>query len=400
MLRLRAALDGLTVSKDGVDGKGIYLYGEGWNFGEVANDARFVQATQQNMAGTGIGTFTDRLRDAVRGGGPFDDDPRIQGFGDGLFTDPNGDRGQRLAGPAEGRLLHDEDLIKLGLAGNLAYYPFTDSTGALGHRARRRLQRLSPPGYAADPSETVTYVDAHDNETLFDALQYEAAAGHLDGRPGADEHRLAGDDRARPRAWSFWHAGADLLRSKSLDRNSLDSGDWFNRVDWSPPREHLRLGPAAGGATTAPSGTYMRAAARRPGAQARPRGHGRGARAGRSTCCAIRFSSPAVPARQRRGDPAEGVLPGRRPRRDRDAVDDTVGADVDPALSGVLVVFNASPSASTVDGVGHALDAAHRCRPAAPTRWCKQSASTADGAVTVPARHRGGLRPPLTPVVE
>ena len=31
---------------------------------------------------------------------------------------------------------------------------------------------------------------------------------------------------------SFWHAGADLLRSKSLDRNSYNSGDWFNRIDW------------------------------------------------------------------------------------------------------------------------------------------------------------------------
>jgi hypothetical protein len=57
---------------DGVDGSGSYLYGEGWNFGEVADDARFEQATQLNMAGTGIGTFNDRLRDAVRGGGPFD----------------------------------------------------------------------------------------------------------------------------------------------------------------------------------------------------------------------------------------------------------------------------------------------------------------------------------------
>ena len=66
----------------------VYLYGEGWNFGEVADDARFVQATQLNMVGTGIGTFSDRLRDAVRGGGPFDADPRIQGFASGLFTDP------------------------------------------------------------------------------------------------------------------------------------------------------------------------------------------------------------------------------------------------------------------------------------------------------------------------
>ena len=74
------ALDRLTLRRDGVDGKAIYLYGEGWNFGEVANNARFVQATQLNMAGTGIGTFNDRLRDAVRGGGPFDENPRIQGF--------------------------------------------------------------------------------------------------------------------------------------------------------------------------------------------------------------------------------------------------------------------------------------------------------------------------------
>ncbi len=51
----------------------IYLYGEGWNFGEVADNARGVNATQFNMAGTGIGTFNDRLRDAVRGGGPFDE---------------------------------------------------------------------------------------------------------------------------------------------------------------------------------------------------------------------------------------------------------------------------------------------------------------------------------------
>ena len=43
------------------------------------------------MAGTGIGTFNDRLRDAVRGGGPFDGNPRIQGFASGLYTDPNGD---------------------------------------------------------------------------------------------------------------------------------------------------------------------------------------------------------------------------------------------------------------------------------------------------------------------
>ena len=91
MVDLRKKLDRLSLRHDGVAGKDVYLYGEGWNFGEVADDARFEQASQLNMAGTGIGTFNDRLRDAVRGGGPFDDNPRVQGFGSGLFTDPNGD---------------------------------------------------------------------------------------------------------------------------------------------------------------------------------------------------------------------------------------------------------------------------------------------------------------------
>lgn len=33
----------------------LYSYGEGWDFGEVANNARGVNAVQQNLAGTGIG---------------------------------------------------------------------------------------------------------------------------------------------------------------------------------------------------------------------------------------------------------------------------------------------------------------------------------------------------------
>ena len=35
MAKARNALRGLTVEKDGVDGGGMLLYGEGWDFGEV-----------------------------------------------------------------------------------------------------------------------------------------------------------------------------------------------------------------------------------------------------------------------------------------------------------------------------------------------------------------------------
>jgi pullulanase/glycogen debranching enzyme len=92
MEEVRAALDALTMKDDGVDGKSIYVYGEGWNFGEVADNARGVNATQLNVGGLGIGTFSDRLRDAVRGGGPFDGGDELvrrQGFANGLFYDPN-----------------------------------------------------------------------------------------------------------------------------------------------------------------------------------------------------------------------------------------------------------------------------------------------------------------------
>jgi hypothetical protein len=90
MQKVRDTLDGLTLEKDGVDGKSIYIYGEGWNFGEVANNARGENATQLNLGGTGIGTFNDRGRDAVRGIGPFDGGPGLldkQGFANGSFYD-------------------------------------------------------------------------------------------------------------------------------------------------------------------------------------------------------------------------------------------------------------------------------------------------------------------------
>ena len=41
---------------------------------------------------------------------------------------------------------------------------------------------------------------------------------------------------------AYFHAGIDILRSKSLDRNSFDSGDWFNRLDWTLPDNYFGTG--------------------------------------------------------------------------------------------------------------------------------------------------------------
>ncbi|MGW0313609.1 pullulanase-type alpha-1,6-glucosidase [Streptomyces flavidovirens] len=230
ILAVRKALDELTVARDGVDGKKIILYGEGWNFGEIADDARFEQATQKNMAGTGIATFSDRARDAVRGGGPFDDDPGVQGFASGLYTDPNSSAANGTPAEQKARLLHYQDLIKVGLTGNLAAYTFTDTAGRTVKGSEVDYNG-APAGYASAPGEALAYADAHDNETLYDALAFKLPRE----TSAADRSRmqvLAMATAALSQGPALSQSGTDLLRSKSLDRNSYDSGDWFNAIHW------------------------------------------------------------------------------------------------------------------------------------------------------------------------
>ncbi|MGQ4416931.1 pullulanase-type alpha-1,6-glucosidase, partial [Streptomyces sp. SAS_269] len=231
ILAVRKALDALTLKKDGVDGKKIILYGEGWNFGEVADDARFVQATQKNMAGTGIATFSDRARDAVRGGSPFDSDPGVQGFASGLYTDPNSSTANGTEEEQKARLLHYQDLIKVGLSGNLAKYRFTDSAGKEVTGAEIDYNG-APAGYADAPGDALAYVDAHDNESLFDALTYKLPKD-TSASDRARMQVLAMATAALSQGPALSQAGTDLLRSKSLDRNSFDSGDWFNAIHWN-----------------------------------------------------------------------------------------------------------------------------------------------------------------------
>lgn len=231
ILAVRKALDALTPTKDGVDGRKIILYGEGWNFGEVADNARFVQATQANMAGTGIATFSDRARDAVRGGSPFDADPGVQGFASGLYTDPNTSTANGTPAEQKARLLHYQDLIKVGLTGNLKEFGFTDSAGRRVTGAEIDYNG-APAGYADAPGDALAYADAHDNESLYDALAYKLPAA----TSAADRARMqviAEATAALSQGPALAQAGSDLLRSKSLDRNSFDSGDWFNAIHWS-----------------------------------------------------------------------------------------------------------------------------------------------------------------------
>jgi pullulanase-type alpha-1,6-glucosidase len=321
MLKVRRAL-----------GRDVYLYGEGWNFGEVADDARFVQATQLNMAGTGIGTFSDRLRDAVRGGGPFDEDPRIQGFASGLFTDPNGAPVNGTPEAQRARLLLYQDQIKVGLAGNLRDYRFVDRNGqtVTGSQVDYNGQ---PAGYAAEPDETITYVDAHDNETLFDVLQYKLPQA----TSMADRVRMntvALSTTALAQGPSFWHAGTDLLRSKSLDRNSFNSGDWFNRIDWSYEDSTWGSGLPPRGDNVSKWG-FMRPLLADPRLEPSPADI-RAARDRAAELLRIRFSSPLFRLGSAREIQRHVRFPAGGPGVIVMTIDDRI-----------VVVFNATPGATT-----------------------------------------------------
>ena len=232
MLAVREALDALTPTTNGVNGPGVYVYGEGWDFGEVALNARGANATQTNLAGTGIGTFNDRLRDAVRGGGPFDGPGDIvgnQGFASGRYVLPNAANEGGAADLAS--LLHSMDQVRVGLAGNLAAFTFEGAAGELV-RGDEVDYNGSPAGYGAVPQDHIVYVSKHDNQTLWDILQYKLPAD-LSTADRVRLQNLALATVAFSQGVPFFHAGSDLLRSKSFDRNSYDSGDWFNYVDWS-----------------------------------------------------------------------------------------------------------------------------------------------------------------------
>ena len=154
---------------------------------------------------------------------------RGQGLVNGLYTNPNAEG----SGSEEerARLLQLADLVRASLAGNLSGYRFVDRQGKEAPASAIDYHG-QPAAYASDPQESINYVAAHDNETLFDINQYKLPTD----TPMADRVRvvnLANSIVMLAQGIPFFHAGQEMLRSKSFDSNSFDSGDWFNLLDFS-----------------------------------------------------------------------------------------------------------------------------------------------------------------------
>ena len=391
MKRAKAALKSLTLEKDGVDGSRLYIYGEGWNFGEVANNALFTQATQGQLDGTGIGAFNDRLRDAVHGGGPFDEDHRImQGFGSGAFSDLNG-LDTRSEADRRADYLHRVDLVKLGLAGNLKDYTLTTYDGKTVSGAQLDYNGQGA-GFASQPAENVNYVDAHDNETLFDLVTYKMPAD------APMDHRvrmslISQASVALSQSPSFWASGTEMLRSKSLDRDSYNSGDYFNAIDWSmrdngfghglPVKskngaawDHMR--PLLENPDLKPTSEQIDASSEIAMDFLRVRSSSRLFTLGSADLIRSKVTFP---------NSGEGAVDGTIIMLINDEAG--AGTDVDAKLDGALVVFNASGESVTtaVVGLSGRVFKLHEAQANGSDETVKGASFDAKtGSVTVPAR--------------
>jgi pullulanase len=154
---------------------GVLLYGEPWTGG---GPTRFGKGAQR---GLGVGVFNDDFRNVFRG----DLDGSAAGFAAG--------------GGA------DKDALVRAITG---------STG-IG-------------GFALDPGESINYVSAHDNLTLFDRLGKSVP----DEAKGRNALRLSMASVLLSQGVPFLEGGAELGRTTGGNGNSYNAGDAVNQFDW------------------------------------------------------------------------------------------------------------------------------------------------------------------------
>lgn len=159
----------------------LTIYGEPWTGG---GPLQFGKGAQR---GTCMAVFNDHLRNAIRGD--------LDGAASGFATGPGG----------------DVRALNLGLAGAI-------------------------DDFADDPAETINYVSAHDNLTLWDKIERTNPAASDDQKRAM--HKLALGLVLTSQGAAFLHGGSDFCRTKGGNHNSYNAGDEVNAFDWARKAEH------------------------------------------------------------------------------------------------------------------------------------------------------------------
>lgn len=178
----------------------IMVYGEGWDAGGSAlaqNEAALKMYASQMP---GIAMFSDDIRDGVKGSVFNAEEP---GF-------------------VNGKLTFDER-VKFGIVGATKHSDIDYS--------RVELAGGSRGPWATEAAQSINYVSAHDNNTLYDKL--------VATLPDADEDTIklmqkqANAIVLTAQGVPFLHAGVEMMRTKDGDHNSYNASDEVNQIDWT-----------------------------------------------------------------------------------------------------------------------------------------------------------------------
>jgi pullulanase len=165
------------------------IIGEGWNMGNILDSEK--KANQLNAYQMeGIAHFNDGIRDGIKGS-------VFNSSDNGWATGKSVARNQVMA----------------GIVGQINY------GGGIGGQW----------GEIA-PSQSVSYVEAHDNLTLHDKLV--ASVPGASGEDLSRIHRFASSIALLAQGVAFIHAGQEFERSKDGDENSYKSPDSINALRW------------------------------------------------------------------------------------------------------------------------------------------------------------------------
>ena len=172
----------------------MLIYGEPWTAADTPLPY-FKRTLKDSQRNQGFALFNDTFRDAIKG----DNDSDKIGF-------TQGDR-------------HKNNIIKLGLFGSLSSH-FSD-------------------GFTENASETINYVNAHDNLILQDKL--EISMPNKDHEHYIRMNKLTLATMFFAQGIPFIHAGNEFMRTKQFDHNSYNSGIKLNAIDWTLKKKNSEL---------------------------------------------------------------------------------------------------------------------------------------------------------------
>jgi len=185
-------VDTMNKIRQGVDkiDPAFLIIGEGWNMGSSLFPEK--KAYQYNAAKMPrIAHFNDGIRDGLKGS---------------VFKAAEN-------GWASGRKSSKMEVME-GIAGEI--YFSSDVRGSWGD---------------AEPEQSVSYVEAHDNLTLFDKLRSSMPKASAIERTRV--FALASSTAILAQGVTFLHAGQEFMRSKNGDENSYKSSDLVNSMKWT-----------------------------------------------------------------------------------------------------------------------------------------------------------------------